>query len=88
LNHQNDQGNTVAHMAFLAGWDELGYYLVDKIGVDDKIVNAEGRDCYEVATSGQVEMKRPDMYLGDGALGSNIQVDYDGGQGGFGMDYD
>ena len=89
LNHQNARGETCLHAAFKGGWDDLGYYLADKIGVDDKLVNEEGYDCYKVASSGEVEMKRPDMYLGDGALGSEVKVEYGlGGDGSFGMDYD
>lgn len=76
LDAVNDDGNTATHMAFLYGWSDLGYYMVDALGCDDTVENKEGKDCYAVM-GGEVEKKRPDMYLGDGALGSDIKIVYD-----------
>ena len=76
LDAVNDDGNTATHMAFLYGWSDLGYYMVDALGCDDGVENKEGKDCYALM-GGQVEQKRPDMYLGDGALGSDIKLMYD-----------
>jgi hypothetical protein len=72
VNCKNKAGNTAAHKAFAAGWDDIGYYLVDDCGVDDSVLNGEGLDCYELSDSAKEE-KRPDMYLGDGPLGSDIK---------------
>ena len=72
----NHLGNTAAHAAFKAGFEDLGYYLVDEAGVDDSVLNKRGQDCYD-CSKGAVEGKRPDMYLGDGALGSDIKVGYE-----------
>lgn len=76
INHVNRRGFSAAHSAFAAGWDDLGYWLVDELGVDDAILDNGGKDCYEYA--GEKMDKRPDMYLGDGALGSDITVVYEG----------
>ncbi|GMH86795.1 hypothetical protein TrST_g13173, partial [Triparma strigata] len=73
----NEEGNTAAHMAFLYGFADLGYYMIDSLGCDDGIENEGGLDCYAMS-GGLVESKRPDMYLGDGALGSDIKLVYDG----------
>ena len=75
-NHVNKSKNSAAHMAFQNGFEDLGYYLVDDLLVDDALVNKDGKDCYEMM-EGEREGKRPDMYLGDGALGSNIKVSYE-----------
>ena len=75
LDATNDEGNTAAHFAFLYGFNDLGYYMVDVLGCDDGMENGQGLDCYAMV-GGEVEVKRPDMYLGDGALGSNIALNY------------
>lgn len=65
-------------MAFLYGFADLGYYMIDTMDCDDGIENEGGLDCYAMS-GGLEEGKRPDMYLGDGALGSDIKLVYDGG---------
>ena len=40
-NTVNDDGNTATHMAFLYGWSDLGYYMVDALGCDDTVENAK-----------------------------------------------
>lgn len=60
--------------AFRGGHSDLGYSMIDDFGCDDGIENRHGEDCYAVV--GAANEKRPNMYLGDGALGSNISVEY------------
>lgn len=74
----NEDGNSACHMAFLYGFADLGYYMIDTMDCDDGIENEGGLDCYAMS-GGLEEGKRPDMYLGDGALGSDIKLVYDGG---------
>ena len=79
INSQDKNGNTCLHSCFLAGADVLGYYLIDKINCDDAILNKDGLDCYQVSVKelDELDEKRPDMYLGDGALGANIDLHYE-----------
>ncbi|GMH68991.1 hypothetical protein TrRE_jg3749 [Triparma retinervis] len=69
------RGESAAFYAFRNGHSDLGYSMIDDFGCNDGIENRDGEDCYAVV--GAANVKRPNMYLGDGALGSNIAVEYD-----------
>ena len=73
----DSQGDTAAHYAFRLGFNDLGYFMVDDLGCDDTIENKLELDCYAVAGTAVEKEKRQNMYLGDGALGSNIAMEYE-----------
>jgi len=55
INEQNHGGNTALHFLFKYSYDDLARYLIDRLGANDQLCDADGRTCYETLIENEYE---------------------------------